>query len=39
MIPCFQIRKNKLQQIIIINVNNNKRYLFIEIKHRNNETL
>ena len=39
MIHYFRIRKNELQQTIIIIVNNNKRCLFIEIKHRNNETL
>ena len=35
----FRIRENKLQSTIIINVNNNKRCFFIEIKHRKNETL
>ena len=39
MIYCFRIRENELQQTMMINVNNNKRCLFTEIKHRNHETL
>ena len=39
MIHGFQIRENKSQQRIMIDVNNNRHCLFIKIRHRNNETL
>ena len=33
MIHCFRIREDQSQQTMMINVNNNKRCLVIEIKH------